>query len=87
VPLASSMERAGELASARFGMINDAPPVICQRALLRVVGDAAAEYLRVSTQRPRRWDREGRLAAMRRPIIRTKPDKYRIDNLYFVAIT
>ena len=38
VPLASPMERAGERALARFGMINDAPPVICQGASLPVVG-------------------------------------------------
>jgi len=38
VPVASPMERAGERALARFGMINDAPPVICQGASLPVVG-------------------------------------------------
>ncbi len=38
VPLASPMERAGERALARFGMISDAPPVICEGASLPLVG-------------------------------------------------
>lgn len=38
VPLASPMERSGERALARFGMINDAPPVICEGASLPLVG-------------------------------------------------
>ena len=38
VPLASPAERGGERALARFGMINDAPPEICEGASLPVVG-------------------------------------------------
>ncbi|MHB1511085.1 MAG: putative transposase [Acidimicrobiales bacterium] len=38
VPLASPMQRTGERALARFGMINDAPPVICQGASLPMLG-------------------------------------------------
>ena len=38
VPLASPLERGGERALARFGMINDAPPVICEGASLPLVG-------------------------------------------------
>jgi len=38
VPLARPVERSGERAAARFGLINDAPPVICQGASLPVAG-------------------------------------------------
>ena len=38
VPLASPLERGGERALARFGIINDAPPVICEGASLPLVG-------------------------------------------------
>jgi len=38
VPLARPVERSGERVAARFGLINDAPPVICQGASLPVAG-------------------------------------------------
>ena len=38
VPLARPAERSGERVAARFGLIDDAPPVICQGASLPMVG-------------------------------------------------